>query len=129
VHGGHLTERAFADRYPRDEVVVVLADQAARPVRPLHVGLLVHLAWRHRDVGPAGLLGQLAAGGRVIALASLDAAARGGPVLPLRRRVVIPEQQHPAGRVDRDHPAGHSHRQLSLVHRAIVPVPRDAPDR
>ena len=63
---------------------------------------------------------ELPAGGGVEVLAGLDAAARRAPVLPLGRRVVVEEQQHPPRRVDRDHPSRQPHGQLRLLHETIV---------
>ena len=53
--------------------------------------------------------------------AGFEPAARGGPVAPVGRRVVVPEQQHPVPRVKDDHPARQAHRKLRLLHAAILP--------
>ncbi len=82
VHGRHLAERPPLVGHPADEVMVVLPDQPS-VVPTTARRLLGHLGRRDRDVGPAGLLGQLAAGGRVEVLVVLDPAARRGPVPPL----------------------------------------------
>jgi subtilase family serine protease len=125
VHGGDVPQRPLLVGNPADEVVVVLQAERRRPVhvRYLHVGVDQHLVGRHGHVRPAGLLEQLPAGGGVEVLARLDPAARGTPVLPLGRQVVIEEQQHPPRRVDRDHPPRQPLRQLRLSHRTIVPCP------
>jgi len=120
VHGGHLAERAQLVGHPGHEVVVDLPDQPLGVRGPLQVGPLVDLGRRDRDVGPAGLLDQLAAGGLVEVLVRLDSAARRGPVPSLRRRVVVAEEQHSPHRVESDHSSRQSHGVLRLIHVTII---------
>ena len=122
VHGRHLAKRPPLLRHPTDEEMVVLPDQPLVVSKPVHVGLLEHLGRGDRDVGPAGLLGQLAAGGRVEILVPLDPAARRGPVLLLRRRVVVEEEQHSPGRIDRDYPSRQPHGVLRFTHATNYPI-------
>src|SRR6202000_1110471 len=117
--------RAQGPRFPRDpadEVVVMLQAQRRLPAyeRPLHVGVDEYLLGRHGHVGPAGLLDELPAGGGVEVLTGFNAAAWRAPVLPLGRRVVVEEQQHPFRRIDRYHPSRQPHGQLRLIHETIV---------
>ena len=120
VHGGHVAERAQLIGHPADEVVVGLADQPRR-AQPEHRGMPAHLGRRHRHIGPAGLLGQLTAGGRVEILVRLDPAARRGPVPALRRRVVVEEEQYSPGRIDRDDPSRQPHGVLRFTHATNYP--------
>ncbi|HEX3712966.1 MAG TPA: NRDE family protein [Trebonia sp.] len=137
VHGRDLAQRPLLVRDPAEEEVVVLPDQPVQALRVVDAAGREYLGRGDRDVGPAGFLEQFAAGGGVEALAWLSPAAGGCPVPAARRPVVVAEQQHPPGRVDRDHPPRqplgqpvrwHLVRQLlvpgypvRLSHRPIIP--------
>jgi hypothetical protein len=112
VHRRDVAERPLLLGHPPDEVVVVLPDQRLPVTRVLHLVLHAHLFGGHRHVAPAGLLEQLTARRGVEVLPVFDATARGSPVLPLGRRVVVAEEQHPPRRIDRDHPSRQPHGQL-----------------
>jgi len=103
VHVRHLAETALADVHPGQEEPLVLPDDLVGVLhgqRPL-----VHFS-ADRHVKPAGLLGQLALRPGCVVLPVLQPAARRAPVPPVRRPVVIPEQQHPVLRIEHDHPPG-----------------------
>jgi hypothetical protein len=114
VHRGHVTERALLDTDPGQEEALVLTDDAiAVPHRQPPV---VHRAVEHGHIVPAGLLGKLAPRPGVVVLARLEPAARGRPVPPVGRRVVVPEQQHPVRGIKHDHPARQPQGKLSFCH-------------
>jgi hypothetical protein len=102
--------------------MVGLPDQPVGRRVPERGHVHVDLGPPDRDVGPARLLGQLTAGGLVEVLARLDPAAGRAPVPAPRRRVVVEEEQHPPGRIDRDHSSRQPHRVLRLVHAPIIRV-------
>jgi hypothetical protein len=114
VHRGHVAERALLDADPGEEEALVLTDDPiAVPHREPPV---VHRAVSHGHVVPAGLLGELAPRPGVVVLARLEPTSRRRPVPPVRRRVVVPEQQHPVRGIKHDHPARQPQGKLSFCH-------------
>ena len=98
-----------------------LADRAARVLHGQR--LPEHLA-EQRDIGPAGLFGQLTQGAGPEVLALVEPAARGGPVAAIGRPIVVAHQQHAVVRIEQDDAGREPFRQ----HPPIVPCPFSVPN-
>src|ERR1039458_8953821 len=106
VHRGDVAQLAAGLVSARQEMTLVLPDG---PVTVLqHADSLVNLT-QQGNVVPAGLLGELAARGGRIGLARVQAPARGGPVRPGRRAVVVAQQQNTLSRVEHNDPRSEEH--------------------
>jgi 4a-hydroxytetrahydrobiopterin dehydratase len=109
VHRRHIAKLAARRPSPGQKETLMLTPHPERELD--HPRAPVHLVPQHH-ITPARLFLQLTTRGRQVVLTRVHPAARRAPVPPVRRRLVIPEEQHTIIRVKHDNPPSVPQRQI-----------------